>query len=172
VVAIDAIDLDSIPNLRNKQVVGVDYDLHNPRIARLRGGTRNFPEQAKFQILTQFGAIAALFIGIPIAWQILRSSSRRKMNATVAVRRSVDLQNQLEGYRLDIEPTLSERMASCAGLFISFASGPAHLSIRSTQAPPAAAAPSPVSIAPHHDHVPRPASMQRKSAAMFDQLCC
>jgi hypothetical protein len=76
-VAIDAIDLDSIPSLRSKQVVVIDYDLHNPRIARLHGGTRNFPEQAKHQVLTLFGVFAALFIGIPIAWQILRSSSRR-----------------------------------------------------------------------------------------------
>jgi hypothetical protein len=77
VVAIDAIDLDSIPALRSKQVVGIDYDLHNPRIARLHGGTRNFPEQAKRQVLTLFGIFAALFIGIPIAWRIRRSFSRR-----------------------------------------------------------------------------------------------
>jgi arginase family enzyme len=77
VVAIDAVDLDSIPHLQKKQVVSIDYDVHDPRIARLQAGTRNFPSQARRQVLTIYGAFATLFLGVLI-WRLVRYSVRRK----------------------------------------------------------------------------------------------
>jgi hypothetical protein len=72
VVALDAIDINSIAGLQPKRAVDIDYDAANPRIARLRGGTRNFPEQAQRQLLLTFGLIA----GILIALLIFTRSSR------------------------------------------------------------------------------------------------
>lgn len=81
VVGIDAIDMDSIPDLHKNQTLAIDYDRSNPRIARLRSGTRNFPEQARHQVLLQFGALAAVFLGILFIGRILRyvfASKRRR----------------------------------------------------------------------------------------------
>lgn len=61
VVAIDAIDLNSIPDLKAGQNVAIDYDAQVPRIARMRAGTREFPGQARRQILTLFGVLGILF---------------------------------------------------------------------------------------------------------------
>lgn len=72
VVGIDAIDANSIPDLRKQQTVDIEYDLTNPRIARLQGGTRDFPGQAKRQVLIAFGVIIALLLAIFAGWRILR----------------------------------------------------------------------------------------------------
>ena len=71
-VGIDAIDANSIPDLRKQQTVDMEYDLTNPRIARLQGGTRDFPGQAKRQVLIAFGVIIVLLLAIFAGWRILR----------------------------------------------------------------------------------------------------
>jgi hypothetical protein len=63
VVALDTVDLHSI-DLAPKQVVDIDYDAANPRVARIRGGTRNFPEQALHQLLLMYGIMAALLVAL------------------------------------------------------------------------------------------------------------
>ena len=61
-VAIDAIDSNSIPTLQKNQNVEIDYDSNNARIARLRGAPRDFPDQAKHQVLTIYGVFPVLFV--------------------------------------------------------------------------------------------------------------
>ena len=63
VVALDAVDLQSIAHLGPKQIVDIDYDAANPRIARMHGGTRNFHEQALRQLMLIYGVCA----GLPVA---------------------------------------------------------------------------------------------------------
>jgi hypothetical protein len=82
VVGIDAIDVNSIPNIQKQQTVEIEYDLNNPRIARLRGGTRDFPGQAKRQVLIVFGVIMAFFLAIVAGWRILRFFSPRSRRRT------------------------------------------------------------------------------------------
>jgi hypothetical protein len=67
VVAIDAIDLNSIPNIKAGETVSIDYDSQVPRIARMRAGTRDFPGQARRQILTLFGVLGIFFGAILVA---------------------------------------------------------------------------------------------------------
>ncbi len=62
VVALDTVDLNSIPNLAPERVVDIDYDAANPRIARIRGGTRKFPQQARQQLMLMYGVLAGLFV--------------------------------------------------------------------------------------------------------------
>lgn len=62
VVALDTVDLSSIPDLAPKQTVDIDYDAANPRIARIHGGTRNFPQQALYQLMLMYGMIVGLFV--------------------------------------------------------------------------------------------------------------
>jgi hypothetical protein len=64
VVALDSVDLNSIAGLAPKQMVDIDYDEDNPRIARIHGGTRHFPEQALRQLMTMYGAMAALLAAL------------------------------------------------------------------------------------------------------------
>jgi hypothetical protein len=64
VVALDAVDLNSIAGLEPKRIVDIDYDAATPRIARIRGGTRNFPEQALHQLMVLYGALAAVLIAL------------------------------------------------------------------------------------------------------------
>ena len=76
VVALDTVDLNSIANLAPKQIVEIDYDAANPRIARIHGGTRNFPEQALHQLMLMYGVCAA----VPIVLFLFsrRNSLRQK----------------------------------------------------------------------------------------------
>lgn len=49
--AVDKVDRESVPNLQKGQIVDIVYDAGNPRIARLRQGTRQFARQARTQVL-------------------------------------------------------------------------------------------------------------------------
>jgi hypothetical protein len=73
VVALDTVDLSSIPDLAPEQIVDIDYDAANPRIARVHGGTRNFPQQALRQLMLTYGIIAGLFVLLLIFKRFLRS---------------------------------------------------------------------------------------------------
>jgi len=72
VVALDTIDLNCIPDLAPKQIVDIDYDAANPRIASIHGGTRNFPQQALHQLMLTYGLIAGLFVLLFIFTRLLR----------------------------------------------------------------------------------------------------
>jgi hypothetical protein len=72
VVALDTVDLNSIPGLALKQIVDIDYDAANPRIARIHGGTRNFPQQALHQLMLTYGIVAGLFLLLFIFTGFLR----------------------------------------------------------------------------------------------------
>jgi hypothetical protein len=82
VVALDAVDLNSIPDLAPNQILDIDYDAANPRIARIRGGTRNFPEEAFHQLMLTYGIIAGLllllFIFIRLKRLLRPESSRHR----------------------------------------------------------------------------------------------
>lgn len=60
VVALNSVDLNSISGLAPSQMVDIDYDADNPRIARIQGGTRHFPAQALRQLMTTYGAAVVL----------------------------------------------------------------------------------------------------------------
>ena len=76
VVALDAIDLNSIANLAPKQILDIDYDAADPRIARIHGGTRNFPKQTLLDEMLVCGGCmglgVALFILIRLRLLIYR----------------------------------------------------------------------------------------------------
>jgi hypothetical protein len=55
VVAVDAIDQDSLPNLKPGQFVNIEYDRANPRVVRIPGATRQFEHQALHQIGLEYG---------------------------------------------------------------------------------------------------------------------
>jgi hypothetical protein len=44
----------------------------NPRIARIHGGTRNFPRQAPRQVMLTYGIVAGLFLLLFIFTRFLR----------------------------------------------------------------------------------------------------
>jgi hypothetical protein len=66
VVSIDKIDLNSVPNLAKDQTVDIVYDAANPRIARIQGGTRLFPEHAFTTVLLTGGVLFALFLALAV----------------------------------------------------------------------------------------------------------
>lgn len=72
VVALDTVDFNSVPDLAPEQVLPIDYDAANPRIARIHGGTRNFPQQARHQLMLTYGIIAGLFLLLFIFTRFLR----------------------------------------------------------------------------------------------------
>jgi hypothetical protein len=67
-VALDTVDLNSMPDLALNQFVNIDYDAANPRIARIHGGTRNFPRQALQQLMLMYGIIAGFFV-LLLSWK-------------------------------------------------------------------------------------------------------
>ena len=77
VIALDTVDLNSIPDLSSKQTVEIDYDAANPRIARIHGGTRNFPQQALRQLMLTYGLVAGFFLLLFICTRFLRLFRRR-----------------------------------------------------------------------------------------------
>lgn len=64
VVALDAVDLNSIANLAPKEIVDIDYDAANPRIARIHGGTRNFPKQTLLDEMLVCGGCVGLGVAL------------------------------------------------------------------------------------------------------------
>ena len=82
VVALDTIDLNSIADLKPKRIVDIDYDAANPRIARIRGGTRNFPEQALRQLMLIYGVFAGLLVALFIFTRLGRLFRRRAVGPT------------------------------------------------------------------------------------------
>jgi hypothetical protein len=66
VVALDAIDPNSAPGVQEGRTISIEYDATNPRVARIPGATRNFPQQALRQIGTGYlvimGLLAALLL--------------------------------------------------------------------------------------------------------------
>ena len=67
VTAIDKIDEDSVPDLKEGQSVAIVYDAAHPRIASLKEGTRRFPMQALTTVvLCCFGLIIIGAAGVAI----------------------------------------------------------------------------------------------------------
>jgi hypothetical protein len=77
VVAVDKIDLDSVPGLQKGSTVPITYDALRPRIARLNGGTRSFPAHAVMTAALCFAA----FLGLLSVWWII-SSAFQKLSRT------------------------------------------------------------------------------------------
>jgi hypothetical protein len=77
VLAIDAIDPNSVPNLGVGRMLNVDYDAGNPRIASIPGATRMFRQQAMQQLgLLYFTLLALLLVLLLFARRSLRSRKR------------------------------------------------------------------------------------------------
>jgi len=69
VTAIDKVDEDSVPGLKEGQSASIVYDATNPRIARLREGTRFFPRQARMIVILCCAAFAVLAL---LGWAVGR----------------------------------------------------------------------------------------------------
>jgi hypothetical protein len=69
VTAIDKIDEDSVPGLKEGQSAAIVYDATNPRIARLQVGTRSFPRQARVIVILCCIAFAVLAV---LGWVVSR----------------------------------------------------------------------------------------------------
>jgi hypothetical protein len=64
VIAIDKVDLDSVPNLKEGQSAQIVYDAEHPRVARLLAGTRFFPGQALITVILCCAAYTGVFVVI------------------------------------------------------------------------------------------------------------
>jgi hypothetical protein len=79
VMAVDSIDSNSIPALTVGQVLNVDYDARNPRVARIPGATRMFREQAIWQL----GLIYSVMVAVLLLLLLFASRSRRARKGKV-----------------------------------------------------------------------------------------
>jgi hypothetical protein len=59
-IAIDKVDLGSVPNLQQGQSANIVYEAAHPRIARLQQGTRLFPGHAQTEVILCCFAFAVL----------------------------------------------------------------------------------------------------------------
>lgn len=77
VMAVDAIDPDSVPNLNAGQVLTINYDAGNPRVASIPGATRMFREQAIQQLGLEYLILVAVFLGLLLFARRSRRSPKR-----------------------------------------------------------------------------------------------
>jgi hypothetical protein len=77
VTAIDKVDEDSVPGLKEGQSAAIAYDAAHPRVARLQGGTRSFPGQARMIVL--LGCVACAVLA-GLAWGVSRFFRRARRN--------------------------------------------------------------------------------------------
>jgi hypothetical protein len=91
VIAIDKVDLDSVPNLKEGQSADIVYDVERPRVARLRAGTRFFPGQALITVILCCAAFTGfLVIAAAVLWVFKlagRSLRERAASAQTVLRR-------------------------------------------------------------------------------------
>ena len=80
VMAVDAIDPNSVPGLKAGQVLTINYDAGNPRIASIPGATRMFHEQAIQQLGLEYLTLVGVFLGL---WVFARHSRRSPKRTTV-----------------------------------------------------------------------------------------
>ena len=80
VLAVEAIDPDSVPNLKEGQVLTIHYDAGNPRIANIPGATHMFREQAIQQLGLEYLILVAVLLGL---WVFARRSRRIRKRTTV-----------------------------------------------------------------------------------------
>lgn len=80
VMAVDAIDPNSVPSLKPGQALTIHYDAGNPRIASIPGATRMFHQQAIQQLGLEYLALVVLFLGL---WFFARRSRRSPKRARV-----------------------------------------------------------------------------------------
>jgi hypothetical protein len=76
VVGVDAIDVGSIPTLAVGSIVEIEYDRARPRTARLKAGTRNWPETNGRDTWYSLGVLAAI-IGLVLVLRVLLSRRRK-----------------------------------------------------------------------------------------------
>lgn len=82
VTAIDKVDEDSVPGLKEGQSAAIVYDAANPRVARLRDGTRSFPRQARMIVMLCCIAFTVLSL---LSWAV--SGFFRKVRRSLPSRR-------------------------------------------------------------------------------------
>lgn len=91
VLAVDEIDHDSIPGLSPGDVLPIQYQSDQPRIVRLLGGSRTFPEGARISFLVNTGAMFLFLLFVQWLRNMIRSKARRMLvNAQTAVAKSAD----------------------------------------------------------------------------------
>lgn len=91
VVAVDEIDHDSIPGLSAGETLPIQYQSDQPRIARILGGARTFPEQARMSFVVNTGAMFLFLWFVHWLHNMIRSKARRMLiNAQTAVPKSAD----------------------------------------------------------------------------------
>jgi hypothetical protein len=91
VIAVDEIDHDSIPGLSAGEILPIQYQSDQPRIARILGGSRTFPEGARISFLVNTGAMFLFLLFVQWLRNMIRSKARRMLvNAQTAVAKSAD----------------------------------------------------------------------------------
>jgi len=78
VMAVDKVDQNSLPGLQEGQSLPIVYDAGNPRVARLVGGTRLFPAQARQTVLS-IGIGFAILAAIGMAFSAFARTARRRV---------------------------------------------------------------------------------------------
>jgi hypothetical protein len=77
VVAVDLIDSGSIPGLKEKSTVTVQYEAASPRTAYIEGATRRFPERNfSGAVVTALLYLAAVIAMLGVAWLLGRGYNR------------------------------------------------------------------------------------------------
>lgn len=79
VTAIDKIDEESVPGLKEGKNAAIAYDAAHPRVASLLGATRSFPGQAWMIVILCCAAFAVLFA---LAWLVDRPFRRARWKSS------------------------------------------------------------------------------------------
>lgn len=91
VLAVDEIDHDSIPGLSPGEILPIQYQSDQPRIVRILGGSRTFPEGARISFVVNTGAMFLFLWFVHWLHNIIRSKARRMLvNAQTEVAKSAD----------------------------------------------------------------------------------
>ena len=80
VTAVDKVDLDSVPDLKQGQSVDIVYDGEHPRIAKLRQGTRLFPGRTMTTVVLVCIAFVVLVViagALGVFFRLIRRSAVR-----------------------------------------------------------------------------------------------
>jgi hypothetical protein len=85
VLGVDMIDSGSVPAVVKGAVIAIDYQADNPRILRIQGASRTFPEKAYAAVLKEGGEYVLIFGGLIAILYFFRSVGRNLLSGWLAV---------------------------------------------------------------------------------------
>lgn len=77
VVAVDLIDQGSLPGLKERDRVNVEYEASAPRVALIRGATRHFAERNLRGMIVQGIAMLVVLVGLLAIWALFSRGYRK-----------------------------------------------------------------------------------------------